>query len=338
MKVLQVGLGSWGLDWVRNVLVDNDDVDVVALVDVDGAALEPARALLAVPEARCYTAVSAALAGVEADAVLVTAALPAHAPVIRAAMEAGLDVLVEKPFASSVAEGRELVALAEARGRTLMVSQNYRFYPAVRAAVDVVRGGELGAVRSVELDFRKLSVAGPAARHRRYAQPLLVDMSVHHFDLLRLVLGREPRTVACHAWNRPESGFVGPPEAFATLVFEGDTPVSYRGTWLSRGEDTPWAGEWRMELERGELRWTSRGKDVDERVEIRPEGAAPRAVPLPTLAHIGRRGTLHEFATAVAEGRTPDSSGRENLGTLALIEAAVASADAGGVPAPHPAD
>lgn len=333
MRLLQVGLGGWGLDWARRVLAGNDEVEVVGLVDVDPKALERARAILPVPEKRCYASVEPALDAVAADAMLITAALPAHAPAARAALEAGLDVLTEKPFATTLAEAREVAELAEVRGRTLMVSQNYRFFPAVRAVAELVRSGDLGAVGGVEIDFRRRSVYSPerGRAHRAYEQPLLSDMSIHHFDLLRLILGGEAREISCHAWNPPWSDFDGPAAAFATILFDGGVPVSYRGTWLSEGEPTPWSGEWRMEMERGEVRWTSRGEQNQAgRVTVSGHGQTPRDLELDTSIRMDRHGSLHEFVSAVSEGRRPESSGRENLGTVALMEAAVASAISGG--------
>jgi predicted dehydrogenase len=157
-------------------------------------------------------------------------------------------------------------------------------------------------------------------------------MAIHHFDLLRLVHGGEAHEVFCRVWNPSWSGFDGPPAGAAIIEFDRGVVVSYRGSWISRGPTTPWAGEWRMELEGGEIAWTSRGDlggDDADRVEIRPLGEAVREIKLPHVAHIDRAGALVEFAAAIEDGREPECSGRENLGSLALMEAAVESATVG---------
>jgi predicted dehydrogenase len=332
--MLQVGLGNWGRYWARRMIPLVREVEPAGWVDLDPRSLELAVEQLGIPAERCYTSLSEALTAVDPDAVLVTASLPGHVPAVREALEADRHVLVEKPFAPTMAEARALVELAAARERVLMVSQNYRFFPAVRAVVQLVRGGELGALHEVEIDFRHRSTVTPGdgrLGHRALAQPLLMDMSIHHFDLLRLVLAREATWIDCQAWNSPWSGFAGPPTAVATIRF-GDVLVSYRGSWVAWGDETAWAGEWRLTLERGEIWFTSRdlaGNPRGERVVVRPRGGEERSMPLPTLPVIDQAGSLAEFVAAVEGGREPESSGRANLGSLAIALAAVESAERG---------
>src|SRR5688572_10198401 len=106
----------------------------MAFVDADAATLELAQSTLGLPPERCFPSLEAALARVEAEAAVLTVFIAGHVPVAITALEAGLHVLVEKPFAPSVAEALPVVERAEALGKTLMVSQNYRFYPAARKA------------------------------------------------------------------------------------------------------------------------------------------------------------------------------------------------------------
>ena len=156
-------------------------------------------------------------------------------------------------------------------------------------------------------------------------QPLLADMSIHHFDLMRAMLGQEPVEVVCRAWNPPWSNFEEPAAAFATITFDGGAVVSYRGSWVSPGPKTPWAGEWRMECAGGEIAWTSRdnlGASVD-RVTVRPLGKRAHRLDLPALPQIDRAGSLRAFARAVASGKQPESSGRDNLGSIRLMYAAI---------------
>jgi predicted dehydrogenase len=330
LRIIQVGMGGWGRDWARTVLQRNEAVTLVACVDADAEALALARRQLGLPTAHTYTSLAAALAATEAEAVLITASLPGHVPVALAALRAGKHVLMEKPFAPSVAAAQEVVDLAAAQDRVLMISQNYRFFPAVQAVRDLVRAGSLGPVGAVSVDFRRYANAAPREGHRHYTlfQPLLADMAIHHFDLMRAVLGQEPVEVACHAWNPPWSNFVEPAAAVATIRFDRGAVVSYRGSWVSPGPETAWAGEWRMECAGGEIAWTSRdnqGAGVD-RVTVRPLGKRARRLKLPELSQIDRAGRLWAFARAIATGEPPESAGRDNLGSIALTYAAIDAA------------
>ena len=123
-----------------------------------------------------------------------------------------------------------------------MVSQNYRHFPAPLAVAEIVADGRYGAVRTAEIVFRYYA-AEVEYRYHHLAQPLLSDMSIHHFDLMRMVLGAEPVAVTCKTSNPDGSPFVGPPEAEATVDFTGGIAVTYSGSWLSKERPTAWAGE-----------------------------------------------------------------------------------------------
>lgn len=331
VRLLQVGLGGFGRSWAAEVVPSVHGAVLAGCVDVDPAALEGARSLTSLHADRYFSSLEDALAATEADAVLITAPLQAHVPAALAALEAGKHVLMEKPFAPSLGEAQTVVDSAAARGLVMMISQNYRFFPAVRAVTSLVERGSLGAVDAVHVDFRRFDNAAPAGAHRhyRFPQPMVVDMGIHHFDLMRLVLGREPIEVYCRAWNPPWSKYEEPAEMMAVVRFEGDVMVSYRGSWLSSGEPTPWAGEWRMELSDGEIAWTSRdGKPIEraDAVMIRQRGETAERLVLPSIRYVGRAGSLDAFIRAIRTGDEPETSGRENLKTLALTLAAVESA------------
>jgi predicted dehydrogenase len=332
IRIVQIGMGGWGQIW-GGIVRRSTDAELVACVDMDPAALAQARKQLGIPPERCFGSIEQAFAAVECDAVLITTFLPAHVPLALAALEAGKHVLLEKPFAPTLAEARRVVDAAAQRERVLMISQNYRFYPAVRTVAALVREGTLGPVSGVSIDFRRYANAAPPEGNRHYMlrQPLLLDMAIHHFDLMRMVLGQEPRQVNCHAWNPPWSKFAEPASATATVTFDGGAVVSYRGSWISPGRQTYWAGEWHMECERGEIFWTSRDDEGTggERVTVQLLGKPARRVKLPELPAIDQAGSLAAFAQAIRTGHEPESSGRQNLGSLALAFATIESATAG---------
>lgn len=333
MRIVQVGLGGFGRNWAAEMIPQVADVEVVATADVSEASRAAAIEAGVAAADSCYADTEEAIAATDPDAVLVTASLVGHVPAIRAALEAGKHAMVEKPFAPTVAEGEQLVSLAESRGLRLAVSQNYRFFPAVRAVQQLIADGELGEPHAVEIDFRRFSgVGGKRGPHHYLDQPLLVDMSIHHFDLLRTVLGRNATEISCRTWDPQWSLFSGPSEGVAMIDFGSELTVSYRGSWVSHGDPTPWAGEWRMDFADGQIAWTSRGDGPEgwksDRVLVR-RGDEQTEIELPTVPLTDRAGTLNEFVTAIKEGREPQNSGRDNLGTLGLTYAAVEAAATG---------
>ncbi len=210
LKIAQVGMGRWGRNWAQNIVPEVKEVETVAWVDADSDALATAQAEMDLDPDRCFLSVADALSHADVDGVLITAALPGHVPVARAALEAGKHVITEKPFAPSLAEAQELIDLADRKGLVMMVSQNYRFFPAPLAAARLVQEETLGSVYAVNLIFRRY-IPDPPARHAALMQPLLMDMTIHHYDLLRMVLGANPTRSIAIAGSRPPASTTSRP-------------------------------------------------------------------------------------------------------------------------------
>ena len=290
LRLLQIGMGGWGRSWATTVVPGLETVQAVGWVDAIPQALEEARVTLGLPEALCFGSLHDALEKMEADAVLITAPAVVHAPIAIQALEAGLHVLVEKPFAPTLQDARRVVEVAHARKRTLMVSQNYRFHPAPQLVARLIRDQRLGRVGAVHVDFRRDNMrVPPSSPHLLWPQPLLLDMAIHHFDLMRFILGREAREMHCRAWNPAWSLYRDPASAVATIDFGEGAVVSYSGSWVSPGKVTPWAGEWRIECEDGEISFVSRGDvGVPDAVRVRRIGKRPQRLQLPVTAHTDR--------------------------------------------------
>lgn len=332
LRIIQVGMGGWGRNWMRQVIGTSTEVELVACVETIPEILDLAREHMP-PTTQTFTDLEEALQVVESDAVLITANLAGHIPSALTALKAGKHVLLEKPFAPSISEARAAVEMAEQQQRILMISQNYRYHPAVQGIRELLRSQELGPVGSVKLDFRRYANTAPrGSDHKHYAlwQPLLADMAIHHFDLMRYILGQEAAQIYCHAWNPSWSNFDGPASAVASITFgDGNTLVDYNGSWVSTGPQTQWAGEWHIDCAKGEIIMSSREDNQPDYLAIRPLGEKLSEVTLPGVDHLDRSGCLHAFVEAVQSGKQPGSSGRDNLNTLALMFSAVASSEQG---------
>lgn len=131
-----------------------------------------------------------------------------HAPVARAFLEAGIDVICDKPLAISVQEGRELAALVQARKRLLAVSYNYSAYPLLRHARELVRAGELGPLRLIQIEYAQDWLAEPLETqgHKQASwrcDPALAgpagalgDIGTHAYQLACFVSGLRATAVA----------------------------------------------------------------------------------------------------------------------------------------------
>lgn len=336
IRIVHVGLGGWGGNWATHVLQHHPDIEVAAYVDTDAAKREAMAFRLGPTAAPFFPTLAEALAAVEASAVTVAVPIAAHAPVARLALEAGKHVVVEKPFAATMTEARDLVALAERRGLVLAVSQNYRFYPAARMVADLAHRGYFGPIIGGKIDFRRNAVAERSG-NITWPDPMLADMAVHHYDLMRMVIGEDPVDVSARSWNPPGSPYREPAAAAMVLSFPGGATISYRGSWVDAGPQTAWTGEWQLDFARASILWTGRGdqpwQTKRDRVQIVRPNAAIEEVELPPCPQHDRAGVLSALAETIRTGIEPQffPSGRANLGTLATIAAALKSAAAHGV-------
>ncbi|NOK59893.1 MAG: putative dehydrogenase [Chloroflexi bacterium AL-W] len=334
VRIIQVGMGGWGQDWLKNVLANFVDAQIVAHVDTSTVVLQQIQQRFKKSKEICFETLETACAAVDAEAVLITAALPAHVPVALAALQAGKHVLVEKPFTPTLAEAQQLVEMAQNNNRTLMVSQNYRFFPAVQAVTTLLKEKQLGTIGTVNVNFRFNMGTVLADGHHYYTSfyPLLADMAIHHFDLMRLTLGQDATQVSCVTWNPSWSKFIDPACAAATITFADGTCVNYRGSWVSTGAPTQWGGEWSVECADGEISWSSRASSEDvsgDWVKIHRTGATPQNLPLTKMFHTDRVGSLAAFIAAICTGQQPTCSGYDNLGSIALMHTVIEASKTG---------
>ncbi|TDC26852.1 Gfo/Idh/MocA family oxidoreductase [Streptomyces sp. 8K308] len=135
-----------------------------------------------------------------ADAVVVTTMDSTHAHYVCAALDAGRDVIVEKPLTVDAESCAKIAAAAErGRGR-LVVTFNYRYAPRNSAVRELLAADRIGAVTSVHFDWALDTIHGADYFRRWHRQAensggLLVHKSTHHFDLVNWWLGSHPELV-----------------------------------------------------------------------------------------------------------------------------------------------
>jgi len=316
-RIIVVGLGGMGAHWATHI-AESGQWEAAAYVDVSEQCLRTQAELHGMPRERCFTDVRAALDAVPADAVLDATPQQARRAVCHAALERGLHVLAEKPMADTLENARFLADCAARRRRTLMIAQNYRYQPEAQTAREFLTAGGLGPVGYVSIQFFK----GPhfGGYREEMAYPLLLDMSIHHFDLIRCFLQQDIAAVTVTSINAPWNWNQGDATVMAHLETEGGAAVSYVGSWVSQGWETTWNGDWRFEGPKGVLLWRngevafSAGADTKE------------AVPLVEMPAVHQARLLEVFAECLDHGAEPETSGRRNLNSLAAIYAAVRSA------------
>jgi predicted dehydrogenase len=330
LRVLQVGVGGFGATWLRALPTLRHEAELIGLVDHAPEVLNAAGTSAEVPASARFTELSAALAAGRADMALVVVPPEAHREVATACLSAGLPVLVEKPLAGRWEDCLALARAAERMGRELAVSQNYRYRPVIETARAVLASGRLGPVGQAQVEFR-LHHDFRGTFRETMEDPLILDMAVHHFDLIRYITGLEPRTVVARTWNPPWSQFAGDASAICLFTMENGARVVYTASWHPRGQVTDWNCVWRIESERGYL--------VLDRDEVRiyegddphrPGSAAEEEiVPLVALPYIDQAAVLKHFADALRAGRAAPTTALDNLHSIEMVFAALEAAKTG---------
>lgn len=315
-RLLQVGAGGMGRAWLRTIS-ENPSVELVGLADLDvplARAAADEHGYGEVPVARSIEELA-----VDADAVIDVTVPVAHPKVSVDALQRGLPVLCEKPLAETVRECLAMVAASEVSGKLLMVSQSRRYFRAGSAFGRQL--AELGTIGSLACEFFKAPHF--SGFRERMAEPLLVDMAIHQFDLARKLIGSEPVSVYCESYNPDWSWFDGNAAASAIFTFADGSRFSFTGSWCAPGLETSWNGSWRASASGGTATWDGDNPPVAELAS----GEALPAVVEDDPEQIA--GSLVEFVDAVRAATIPQSEVHSNVISVAMVEAAVRSASTG---------
>jgi predicted dehydrogenase len=313
-----------GRHWLEIVSAHPDFVSA-ACVDTDERALHEARGFPGQQHGKFCATLSQALADVQADAVLIASPTSLHAAHANEALAAGLAVMVEKPLAPNLEDAVSLIAHSRAAGRPLVVAENYRFFPAERTLRRMLDDGVAGRIASavcVDRRDQPSQTQGPWVKNAEH--PFLTEIAVHHFDSFRYLFGRQPASLAATTYNPRGSTYVHRGAVEALIGLEGDLPIQYTGTFVAnRYEYELW-----IDGEKGDI-WTDR-----RRVWWRPRGRRffrpVRAVDVPKGDELpypkgGTVSLLNQFRDAVVHGKAAETSAEDNVWTLAMVEAGIAS-------------
>lgn len=333
MKVIQVGIGGMGNTWL-NAVKRSAQVEFAAFVEVSGDIARVQAETYDLDRSRIYRSLPQAIEAVEADAVINVTPPEFHREICVSAMKAGIPVLTEKPLAGRLEDAQAIVAVAEASGVLCSVAQNYRYRPLAQTVKAILSGGELGAVGALRAEFFR----GPhfGGFREEMPHPLIVDMSIHHFDMMRLFLGSNAATISARSWNPPWSWFNGDASAAAQIEFANGVQASYVGSWCSQGFETSWNANWRFECERGVLLveddrvYAQRLLNVDEGARgMASEHEEKREIPLIGMERESQDYLLHEFYEAVMKGASVATTGQDNIHTMEFVFAVVEACDSG---------
>ena len=324
-----VGCGYWGPNLARN-LAESPEFDLHALCDRDGQQLRGLGRYH--PDADTLESFDALLCDDRVEAVIIATPPATHYPLVKLALEAGKHVLVEKPLATRLSDGRELADLAREAGLTLMPGHTFIYSPAVNTVHRLIQTEEVGEIHFVTSSRMNLG------KYQR--DGVVCDLAPHDLSILLYWLGRPVVEVAASGSCVYHEDVAE--TAFLTVTFAGGVTANVQLSWLAprKVRQMIVVGSKRMiqyddTASDEPVRVYDRGMDVGkpsnfgehQLVYRTGDVVIPRVEPQEPL-----RLELQDFARAIRTGEEPRSNVSLGLEIVATVEMAEASMRDNGIP------
>lgn len=220
LRAAVVGVGYWGPNLARSISA-NPDFRLIGLCDTN-----PVR--LATMAAHYPAAVATdnldELLAKRPDLVAIAIPVAGHYEVARRCLQAGCNVLVEKPLTATVEEGEKLLALADEMGRAVFVDHTFLFTGAVEEIKKQVSAGNLGDLLYLDSVRINLGLFQPDV-------DVIWDLAPHDLSILLYVLGGLPKTVSAMGSTHNPQGTVD--VAYLHLDYGNGLTAHLHVSWLS---------------------------------------------------------------------------------------------------------
>jgi predicted dehydrogenase len=330
IQVALVGAGGWGKNLARNY----SQIPGCALAyvcDLDPARLEELHRQL--PGTRVTTRFADLLEDPAVQAIAVATTAAKQHGLCKAALRAGKDVFVEKPFVLTVADAEELVEIAEQEGRILMVGYLLKYHPAIGRLKELIDAGALGDVHYVHTQRLNLGVIRKDANALWYFAPHDIAVSLY-------LVGKEPTEVAASGQSFVQPGIED--VVFTSLKFGTTAMAHVHVSWLEFhktrkitvvGSAKTAVFDDRQIVQKLTLydksaahggSYASFAEDITSRVGDISIPHLEMDEPL--------RVECQHFVDCIRERRRPLSDGKEGVRVVRILEAAQRSLETGGMP------
>jgi predicted dehydrogenase len=243
IRLIHVGVGgrgTWPVDLIAAQSSEpSPQFQSVAFVDISEDSLRAARETTGVSPAACFGSLSAALAAVESDAVMIVTSPGSHTALCLESVAAGKHLLVEKPFTKSLAEAVQIMDAADLAGVKVMVCQNDRFRSGADTLAALAASGSMG--RGPYFGLMTRFGNRPSVKHSgEDDHAYLWERGIHDLDSICHMFGSTPSKIFCDSFNPPWSPYKGGSGVNGWIEFDSGARCSLLLTFmdsLPRPED-----------------------------------------------------------------------------------------------------
>ncbi|WP_191059420.1 Gfo/Idh/MocA family protein [Geminicoccus harenae] len=312
---------------------DLDGVEIVAICDRDAGRLEATGERFGI--GRRYTAAAKMLADEALDFVDIATTAPTHRPLVELAAAHGRAVICQKPFAIELSDAEAMVAACAKAGVPLMVHENFRWQTPIQAVRRVIDEGAIGQPFFGRFAFRSgFDVYGGQPYLAEGERFIIEDLGIHILDIARFVMG-EASSIACRT-QRVNPRIKG--EDVATMLLgHGNATSVVDCSYATRLPVEPFPQTLvEVDGDRGSLRLvegyrlTVHGPDGTRELDVSPALLPWAERPWHNIQE-GVQAIQRHWVECLRSGAEPQTSGRDNLRTLRLVDAAYRSAATGQV-------
>jgi len=332
LNVAVVGVGGWGKNLARNYF-QIPDCSLKYICDLSRPRLEELRRQL--PGTAITTRFDDLLTDPELHGCVIATTAPTHYALARAALRAGKDVFVEKPFVLEVPQAEELVRIAEQEGRVLMVGHLLEYHPVVGRLKTMIDSHELGDIYYMYNQRVNLGMV-------REDENALWSFAPHDVAALLYLLGKEPTDVAARGQSYLRRGVED--VVFITLNFDDKILAHIHVSWLDphKIRKMTIVGSKKMVVF-DDMENTEKLKIYDKSAEHNADyNTFAEYVTLRfgdiTIPHLRidepLRLECRHFLECIRERRQPRSDGRDGVRVVKVLAAAQLSLEKNGMPIP----
>lgn len=331
MTALLVGCGGISDAWLKpNQTID--ELEIIGLIDLNLSAAQQRKEEYGLAEAYTGTDMKTAIDAAHPDIVFDCTVPGAHMNVATTAMEMGCNVFGEKPLADSLDNARKIVETMQKTDRVHAVMQNRRYLAGSRRMQAFLKNGEIGSLTTLNADFYLGAHFG--GFRDRMEHVLLLDMAIHTLDLGRMLVNANPISVYCKEWNPTGSWYDHDASAIAIFEFDNGVVFTYRGSWCAEGLNTSWESDWRAIGTKGSVLWDGNDEFKVETVKATGGFISELEVKdMPPMAEgtliSGHEGAIRSFVLAMLNDERPETIATDNFKSLAMVIAAIESAETG---------
>lgn len=327
-NVLLLGAGGWAREhWITNVWPDfTDDVEIVGLVDNNKDVLVDSASVLQLKKNQIYTNIVEAFQTVKPDFCVVVLPPHIHKVAYKLALASGIPILSEKPITDTYEDTLKVYEAVKRKKLKMAVIQNYRYEGPIMTLKKILDSKELGRIDYIVAryasDYRKPG-AWDVGSVYEMDNPLLVEGSIHHFDMIRYLSGANCESVQGIGWSPTWASFKSDSSALNIMVMENGVKAIYEGNSNEAGNINRWHQEYyRVECEKGSV-----VVNRDKTVRIyRRDNANALIVTIPPILSAppsGHHKIVRDFLTWLDGGAIPETHIGDNIQSAMMVFAAI---------------